>query len=232
MIGPFRRRRAPSPSALLDSSRAGMQRALGALPAASVADIFVDLAARTGVDLGEVAERVFDRLGDLAAQAGGQAGTLADTETARQLRDVAARAAGRAAEVAYRTGAERLLEVMPRRRKSHRGLLLLAVAGGLAAGAGIAYLLAQRRAEERRRLQAAAEGPAGVAGETKEGQPPAPVNNLFDGVKQRFALARGEARTARAETERELWRQYAEDVYHGSIPESAVPSLPPMPRES
>lgn len=236
MIWPFRRRRRTRPAALLDASRATVERALDALPSSSVADIFVDLASRTGVDLGEVAERVFDRLGELAAQAGDEAAGLADTDTARQLRDLAARAAGRAAELAYRTGTERLLETVPRRRRSHRGLFVMGAAAGVAIAGGLAYLAAQRRAEERRR-QAGAIGEAGAqeTGVSLTEMPrvavakaTAPVNNFLDRLRHRFATARSEAKAAQAETERGLWRQYAEDVYHTEVEPPAItpPSYP------
>jgi hypothetical protein len=45
-----------------------------------------------------------------------------------------------------------------------------------------------------------------------------PAGGLFGGIKQRFRLAQREARRTTAETERELWRQYAEDVYHATVP--------------
>jgi hypothetical protein len=235
MLRRFRRRRRVS-AALLDAPRAGIERAMGALPSNHVADLVVDLASRTGVDLGEVADRLLERIGDLASRAGDEAMGLADTDTARQLRGAAARAAGNATEFVYRSGGERLLDVLPRRRsRTRRRVVLFGVLAGLTAAGAAGYVVASRRAEQRRQDAAAqlSDTDSVSAGSTSLSEIPraaaekvtAPVSGLLGNLRRRWQVARGEAKTAQVETERELWREYGRDVYHidDAAPGTALP---------
>ena len=201
---PFRRR---SRSArLLAAPRAGLERVAEAISQAALADVFADLAVRSGVDLGDAAERVIGHLGDAVTRAESSAGVLADAETARQLREIAVHAAGRAAELAYMTGAERLIG---RRRHSNRGLLLLSVAAGLAAGGAVAYLLVSRRAQNR---QAPGALPAGQAlvqsGQVAAATVASPFQQTIGRFQQRLRAAVHAALDAQAESERRLWHEY------------------------
>jgi hypothetical protein len=235
MLRLFRRRRT-IPTALLDAPRAGIERAIGVLPSSHVADLVADLASRTGVDLSEVADRLLERIGDLATRAGDEAMGLADTDRARQFRGAAARAAGNATEFVYRSGGERLLDALPRRRnRTRRRVMIFGALAGLTAAAAAGYIMASRRAEERRRAAAAL--PPGTddatTGGTSLGDIPraaaervtAPVTGLVGNLRQRWQTAHGEGKTAQAETERELWREYGRDVYHtGDTDSDPTPS--------
>lgn len=226
-------------AALLDASRAGVERVREALPELSLSDVFADLAARTGVDLQEVAERVLDRLGDAVALAESEASGLADTETAHQLRALAGRAAGRATELAYRSGAERFFDAMPRRRRrSNTGLILLSAGLGLAAGSVLAYLLLSRTAQLRRgqRAPSTTEGPTVPGPETivpavgahrVEAQPVAsptsPLDQPIARLRARLHAATRAAHAAESETERRLWHEYRNEP-------TMLPELPASPQ--
>jgi hypothetical protein len=195
--------------------RSRLERVAEAIPQVALADVFADLAARSGVDLGEAAERVFGRLSDAVMRAETSAGALADPETARQLREVAARAAGRAAELAYRRGAERLVV---QQRRSHRGLLLLSVAAGIAAGSALAYLLVSRSAQRRlppggtaatETAEPSAPGQAlAVSGSRAVATVTSPFQGALTGLRRRVREATRAARDAQAESERRLWHEY------------------------
>jgi hypothetical protein len=218
---PIFRRRSRS-SALIEASRVGVERIREALPEAGLADIFVDLASRSGVDLGAVAERVFERLRDAISRAEAEASDLADTDTAQQLRDMAARAAGHAAELAYRTGAERLVEAaVPRRHsRSNRGLILLGA--GLVAGGVVAYMALSRSGQSRSRPagQPAPQPDETAGGVTPPGtaitqgdqqavvSTPSPIQQAVEGFRARLRAATRAARAQRSETERRLWWEY------------------------
>jgi hypothetical protein len=220
MIGNLFHRRRSRVSRLLDAPLEGIGRVRESLPSAILADVLSDLAARTGIEFGDVADRLIERVGEAVARAGAEAETLADTDRGRQIRDLAARA-GERAEVAYRVGADRLLEAVPERRpRSHRGLILLSAGIGLAIGGAIAYFVlarpAERRPEERTADTPSEEtgnstepGSAALTGQSQQravAHPPA--QGFFDQLSQRLGRARRAARTAQLATERRLWREY------------------------
>jgi len=216
MIGRLFHRRRSRSAMLLEAPFAGVARMREALPGAGLADIFAELAARTGVDLSDVADRVVERVGEVISRAGAEAEVLADSDRARQLRDLAGRA-GEHAELAYRLGAERLLEAIPERQhRSHRGLILLSAGVGLAIGGAVAYFLLARPAE-RRPSEQPTEPTSTEGGEGAPLAEPvdraithaaAPAQGLLSEIQHRLTLARRAARAAQTATERRLWREY------------------------
>lgn len=210
-------RRRSRVSRLLDAPLENIGRVRESLPAAILADVLSDLAARTGVELADVADRVLERVGDAVSRAGAEAELLAETDRARQLRDLAMRA-GERAELAYRIGADRLLEAVPERRQrsSHRGLILFSAAAGLALGGAVAYLLLARPAERRPEEHQAESGEAEGSDADRAGlieSPPHSVahpgpQGFFEELSQRFSHARRAARAAQRATERRLWHEY------------------------
>jgi hypothetical protein len=217
----FRRRRSPA-AGLLEAPLAGLERLREALPDAGLADVFIDLAARTGVDLGEVAERVFDRLGEVVTRAGSEAEELAEGDRARQLRALASRAAERA-DLAYRMAAERVLEALPesRRQRSQRGWILLSAGLGLAAGWALVYFFLSRPPAgspdqrvsgppdpEADALDSEAANPAIPVEPARRAIVPRSAPGVFGEIISRLTTARRAARAAQTSKERQLWREY------------------------
>jgi hypothetical protein len=217
----LRRRRSPAAS-LLEGSLAGLDRLREALPDAGLADIVADLAVRTGVDLGEVAERVFERVGEVVARAGIEAEELTEGDRARQLRALAGRAAERA-DLAYRMGAERVLEALPerRRQRSQRGWILLSAGLGLAAGGAVVYfVLSKPPVHPPNQPPSSPPEPVGGAVESEATPPaipnertprafaPRPAPGVFGEIIKRLTAARRAARAAQTSKERQLWREY------------------------
>jgi hypothetical protein len=211
-------RRRSRVSRLLDTPREGIERVresisasgipVPAIPVPSPADLLADLAARTGVDLAEVAARLLARAGEAATRASTEAELLVESDRARQLRDLAARAAEQA-ELAYAASASRVMERVPqRRRQSHRGLILLSAAIGLAIGGGIAYFLIARPAERRPDDQGGEPGDP-IAGESVSRSPATRQSpGFFAELGERLTRARRAARATQSATERRLWREY------------------------
>ena len=221
----LRRRRSPA-AGLLEESLAGIERLRDALPDGGLADIVSDLAVRTGVDLGEVAERVFDRVGEVVARAGIEAEELAEGDRGRQLRALAARAAERA-DLAYRMGAERLLEALPerRRQRSQRGWILLSAGLGLAAGGALVYFfLSKPPVQPPDQRASASPEPANGDAESGDALPvipdeptrraiaPRSAPGVLGEIVNRLTAARRAARAAQTSKERQLWREYRSDV--------------------
>jgi hypothetical protein len=220
MMRLFRHRRSRV-SRLLDSPREGIEALresisasgipVPAIPVPSPADLLADLAARTGVDLADVAERLLARAGEAVARAGTEVELLAESDRARQLRDLAVRAAEQA-DLAYATSAARVIESLPqRRRRSHRGLILLSAVIGLAIGGGIAYFLVARPAERRPDELGGEPGAPGdpIGGESVSQSPAVRQSpGILAELGERITRARRAARATQSATERRLWREY------------------------
>jgi hypothetical protein len=219
MIGQlFRRRRRSRVSQLLEAPRRDLERMRGSVPAPG--DLLADLAARTGVDLADIAERLLARISEASARASTEAELLAESQRARQLRDLAVRAAEQA-ELAYAASAAsatRLVDSVPRRRqRSHRGLILLSVISGLTVGGAIAYFFLSRPAERRPEEDA---GDAGepISGESVSGYPATLQSpGFFAELGERITRARRAAKATQSSTERRLWRQYRAGEEAGNL---------------
>ncbi|MGI8553709.1 MAG: YtxH domain-containing protein [Dehalococcoidia bacterium] len=235
MVGPFRRRKSRT-AALLQAPRAGVDRVRDSLPETHLTDAFLDLATRTGIDLGDLLGRGVDRLGDLAGRANEGAGNLKKRDSGKQALQTAAQARQSVAELAARAGAQRLSSAIAAKRPS-RTPLVTGVLAGLAAGGVLAYFLAPRRGPElRARLTGRPAPPREPFVKPSEqivirpmdideptGEPGpnsartgimAPAHNLMDRLRQRYDQARGEAKLTQEETQRQLWRDYDRDVRH------------------
>ena len=229
-LKPFQRRKSRT-AGLLAASRAGVERAIEALPEAGLADMLLDLAARSGVDLGDLVERAVERAGTLAARAGESTSSLVQSQAAREL---AERARVRAAELAVRAGAAGLGSALAPRRRRSRLPLALGLIGGIAAGSALAYLLTTRQGAELRAKLLGQPAPV-IEEETVvvvvEGSeipvanpsapPPTarvrsanPVQNVMETIRLRYREARNAARQTQEETARTLWREYSEDMQH------------------
>lgn len=249
----FQRRKSRA-AGLLEASRAGVERALEALPNAGLADTLLDLASHTGVDFSELVERARERASDLATRAGESAGELVHGQGAHEISD---RARSRAAELAMRAGAAGIGSALAPRKRRSRLPLIVGLAAGVAVGGVLAYFLAPRQgAALRARLLGQAppepaiepiiepafqdetvvvvvESPAAASGTSLREMPRAaaarvttPVQNAMDAIRLRYRQAREAARRTQEETARELWREYSEDVQHRP-PGSLAPPLEP-----
>jgi hypothetical protein len=208
----LRRRRRSRAEALLAESRAGVERVREALPDLSLADLLSEIAARSGLDLAEIGDRLRDRLGEVLERAEHEASALGDSEGARMARERAASAASRAADLAVRAGAERLLEGRLGRRRSHKKAIFLGAGLVLVAGGFAAYLLSKQTAEHGSpRPPSTEEHEAQDAAGEHDPSDAQPEGGLLEGLRRRLSQAARAARRAQSETERRLWRQYHDE---------------------
>lgn len=175
---------------------------------------------QAGRQVRETAQRV-------QRQAGRQAQEVAETaqrvqrQAGRQAHEVALRLREGAGSLAAQAGAESLAAtIVPRRRRS-RWPLLLGLAAGIAAGGILAYLFAPRRRVPAARIEAvpAATPPAPAPTAVVPASVPAPPSlprppsrTAMGAIRERFNQARREGQRAREARERELWRQYRQDM--------------------
>ena len=245
MFGPFRRQTSIRTN-LQQAQKVGLERAREMLPDAGILDAFLDLAARNGIDLTELAERATERFSDIATRAGESAGSVGRQAREVDTGEIARQMRSRAADLASRAGVEGLATAIapPRKRRSRKPLALGLLAGVLIGGA-LAYFFVVRESssdlpehfEYRPQPQNETQPPVAEPEQSEQSnsdvanlrslpsdaveQVASPVQGVVDGLRHRWDLARQEAKETQQTVARELWREYDRDVRHLDEPAGA-----------
>ena len=191
-----------------------------------------ELAEQAADRLGEVASRASEGAHELARSdaarqarqftiqarehAAEGARELARSDAGRQARSITRQARTHAAELVSRAGAEGLAAAIAPPRRRSRLPLALGLLATIGAGAALYWFFlkppSEPSTEETESQDTASTAPA------PSPQPPMgtraknPAQSAMDAVRRRYELARREGTATQEATERDLWRQYDEDV--------------------